>query len=76
MAQRLLQIRQRLREQGVVCVFREPQFESALIATIVEGTGAEVGVLDPLGTGIRPGPDAYFEMMRANADALARCLGR
>jgi len=33
-------------------------------------------VLDPLGTDVTRGPDAYFELMNANADALLACLNR
>ena len=57
------------------CVFAEPQFEPKLVATVIEGTGARTGVLDPLGTDQEPGPDAWFAMMRANAQALVDCLG-
>jgi zinc transport system substrate-binding protein len=55
-------------------VFREPQFESALIETVIEGTGADRGVLDPLGADLLPGPDSYFQMMLANAEAMVDCL--
>ena len=58
------------------CVFREPQVDSGLVDTIVEGTGANRGVLDPLGARLTPGPDAYFEMMTANAAAMVDCLAR
>jgi ABC-type Zn2+ transport system substrate-binding protein/surface adhesin len=33
-------------------------------------------VLDPEGGAREAGPDAYFELMRANAAALVSCLGR
>lgn len=59
---------------GARCVFAEPQFEPRLVGTIIEGTGARSGVLDPLGAGIAPGPDAWFELMRALADGLHACL--
>lgn len=73
-AARLREIRGRIAESDARCVFREPQFESALIATVVEGTAAEIGVLDPLGADFAPGPDGYFDMMRSNAGALVDCL--
>ena len=56
------------------CVFREPQFEPRLALTVVEGSGARLAVLDPLGADLAPGPDAWFAMMRAIADGLAACL--
>lgn len=73
-ARRLAAIRERIVASGARCVFAEPQFEPRLVGTIIEGTGARGGVLDPLGAGIAPGPDAWFELMRALADALHACL--
>lgn len=74
-ARQLVELRAVIRDRDVRCVFREPQFHAALVNTLTEGTGAGVGVLDPLGAGIPPGPEAWFQMMRANADAMAACLG-
>jgi zinc transport system substrate-binding protein len=73
-AQRLIGIRARIVATGARCVFSEPQFEPRLVSTIIEGTGARGGVLDPLGAGITPGPDAWFELMRALANGLYVCL--
>ena len=73
-ARRLRDIRARIRQHKAVCAFSEPQMQSSLIETITEGTAMKRDVLDALGAGIPPGPDAYFEMMSANAAALLRCL--
>ena len=75
-AARLAEIRERLRDARAECVFAEPQFEPGLVRTLVAGTGAAVGVLDPLGAAIEDGPDLYFTLMRANAAALRECLDR
>jgi zinc transport system substrate-binding protein len=64
-----------IRDHGVRCVFREPQFQSALVDTLVEKTDARVAVLDPLGADFPPGPDAWFQMMSANAETMVECLG-
>ena len=74
-AKRVKALRREIERSGARCVFREPQFESALVATLLEGTNARTGVLDPLGTDVTPGPDAYIELMSSNADALLDCLG-
>lgn len=74
-ARRLRELRAAIRDRGVRCVFREPQFHAALVDTLTEGTGAKVGVLDPLGAAFAPGPNAWFQMMQANAEAMAGCLG-
>ena len=59
----------------MACVFREPQFDSKLVTTVVEGTPAKAGVLDPDGGAtIPPGPQAYFQLMRNLAASLRACL--
>ncbi len=73
-ARRIHELRERLKESGARCVFSEPQFEPGLIATLIEGTGARSGVLDPIGADLAPGPDAWFRLMRNLADALVECL--
>ena len=75
-ARRIKALREEIAESGARCVFREPQFESALVQILLEDSDARAGVLDPLGTDVAPGPDAYFELMDANADALIECLNR
>ncbi|TWB22547.1 zinc transport system substrate-binding protein [Nitrospirillum amazonense] len=74
-AARLSQLRARIQASGATCVFAEPQFETALIGTLVDGTQAKRGVLDPEGALLPAGPDLYATLMRANAHALAGCLG-
>jgi zinc transport system substrate-binding protein len=75
-ARRIKTLRDEIARSGARCVFREPQFESALVQVLLEDSDARAGVLDPLGTGVAPGPDAYFALMDASADALIECLGR
>lgn len=75
-AKRVQMLRAQIREMGVRCIFREPQFESALIKTISEGTAARIAIIDPLGAALQPGTDAYFKMMQANTTAIIDCLAR
>ena len=72
---RVARIRATLKSGEAVCIFREPQFPPALIATLVRGTHARIGVLDPLGADLAPGPGLYRELMTQMGDALADCLG-
>jgi zinc transport system substrate-binding protein len=74
-AERLTQIRTRITETGAACVFAEPQFEPRLVQTLIEGTSAKAGVLDPEAGAIEEGPELYFTMMRGIADNLRACLG-
>lgn len=73
-ARRVHELRQTIKQLRVRCVFSEPQFESALIKTITDGTSAHRGVLDPLGAALEPGPDTYLRMMEANVSAIVDCL--
>ena len=73
-ARRLVALRRRMVETGAACLFAEPRFRPALVAAVIEGTGARAGMLDPLGADIAPGPEAYFTLMRALADDLLACL--
>ncbi|MBI4183457.1 MAG: zinc ABC transporter substrate-binding protein [Proteobacteria bacterium] len=73
-AKRLSELRGKILDLKAACVFSEPQFEPKLVGTIVAGTGARTGVLDPLGAALSPGPDSYFLLMEGLARGLADCL--
>jgi len=73
-AARVAEIQQRIAGLEAVCVFAEPQFEPRLVETLVEGSDARLGVLDPLGNAIAPGPDAYGDLLVQLARGLADCL--
>jgi zinc transport system substrate-binding protein len=73
-ARRLLKIRTRIKAQGVSCVFSEPQFQPKLVQTLIAGTDAQAGTLDPIGADLKAGPGLYFKLMRNLATNLAACL--
>ena len=73
-AERVKDLREKIRDLKVTCVFSEPQFEPKLVRTLVDGTGAQTGVLDPLGSSLTKGPDLYFELVREMARSLKECL--
>lgn len=73
-ARRLQALRKRIAQSGASCVFREPQFDAGLVATVTEGTPARPAMLDPLGAAIADGPALYATLMRDMAGALAGCL--
>jgi zinc transport system substrate-binding protein len=74
-AQRLREIHARLEQLDAACVFAEPQFEPTLVETLIEGTSAKRGVLDPLGAAADAGPNHYFQLLNGLADSLVDCLG-
>ena len=73
-AERITEIRARVQELGAACVFAEPQFEPKLISTVIEGTQARSGVIDPLGAELENGPDLYFQIIRNMASSIKTCL--
>jgi zinc transport system substrate-binding protein len=45
-----------------------------VISTVIEGSGARQGVLDPLGADLTPGPGAYQQLLLNLARDLKSCL--
>ena len=75
-AKRVKELREKIKSLNASCVFSEPQFEPKLIATVIEGTPAGTGVLDPLGVSIKAGPEMYFTLIRNMSKSLKNCLSR
>jgi zinc transport system substrate-binding protein len=73
-ARRIREIREKIKGLNARCVFSEPQFEPRLVATVIEGSGARTGVLDPLGAELPAGPETYFLLLNALADNLVAGL--
>lgn len=73
-AARVAEARDVVRTSGAVCVFSEPQFEPALVATVIEGSDAHAGVLDPVGADLAPGAALYPALIRGLAAAMVECL--
>ncbi len=73
-AERIAEIKAMFARRDATCVFTEPQFTPKLVAAVTEGTRAKSGVLDPLGSAIKSGPEHYFQMMRNLALAFRDCL--
>lgn len=75
-AHRLAELRELLLETStdIGCVFVEPAFDPASAEVLTEGTDLKTVVLDPLGTSIPPGADAYFLMMEDLAASFEECF--
>lgn len=71
---RIRDIRQAITNSGAGCVFSEPQFEPKLVQALIGGTSVRAGVLDPLGSDLKAGPELYFQLMEGLAGSLKRCL--
>jgi zinc transport system substrate-binding protein len=73
-AKRLKEVRGKIAEVKAACVFREPQYDGKVVQTVIEGTSARDGVLDPLGAGIAPGAGAYQQLLSQLSKDLKACL--
>ena len=73
-ARRLSQVRRRIVRHGIRCVFSEPQFDARLARTVVDGTAAKVGLVDPMGSRLRAGKGAYARLILSAARSVASCL--
>ncbi len=71
---RLRALRKKITTAKAECVFAEPQFEARVNKSVVEGTKARSGTLDPEGTQLTPGPELYATLMRNLAQNLKSCL--
>ncbi len=62
---------------ATTCLFPEPQHDPAQLTQLAEATGAKLGgALDPVGSTLTPGPDAYATLMRGLAQTIADCAAR
>lgn len=62
---------------STTCLFPEPQHDPAQLTQLAEATGAKLGgPLDPVGSTLTAGPDAYATLMRGMAQTIADCAAR
>ncbi|WP_435988735.1 zinc ABC transporter substrate-binding protein [Sulfitobacter sp. SH24] len=73
-AARVSELRALVADNGVKCVFAEPQFNPGLIAAVAEGQDTGAGTLDPLGADLEPGASLYADLLRGMAEDMAACL--
>ena len=75
-ARHIRRMRTIIAASGAHCIFREPQFKPQIFAAIAEDSDIHVGELDPLGVGLEPGVNGFFDLMRNLAHGYAGCLSR
>jgi zinc transport system substrate-binding protein len=71
---RIEEVQDKVTELGVSCAFSEPQFNPNLVQTVLRGTDASTGVMDPLGAELALGPDLYPQLLRNLSATLVECL--
>ncbi|WP_373019100.1 zinc ABC transporter substrate-binding protein [Thiomicrorhabdus sp.] len=77
---RVQAVRERIQQQGIRCVFKEPQFPAKRISAVVSGLDVKVGSLDPMGvysadgTRIESEYKTYDQLLTRLANAMSDCL--
>lgn len=71
---RLIDIRKKIKNKNVLCIFTEPQFSPKLVQTVISGTAVKKGILDPIGTSISPGPEMYFTLLNNISHSISNCF--
>ena len=72
--QRLNQVKKLIRDESVVCIFKEPQFSGKSAEAALIGTNASLGEIDPLGVGIEANARFNLKQLDALADGFLDCL--
>lgn len=73
-AKRMAALKDKLAKAQAACVFREPQFPAAVVDSLAQAANARVGLLDPQGAALPPGPALYPALLGNLADSLTKCL--
>ncbi len=71
---RINEIKSKILDDNVKCVFKEPQFPSQIVQTITKDTKANEGTLDPLGSELEPGKELYIKLIKNISKNLKQCL--
>jgi len=72
-AEQLSRIREVIEHEKVNCLFSEPQFNPAIIKSIVKDTNVKTGILDPLGSELDKGKNLYFNLLKNMSSSFKGC---
>jgi zinc transport system substrate-binding protein len=74
-AAKLAELQSEFQAGAYTCAFPEVQHDPALLTQLMQNTTTKLGAaLDPVGSSLPFGPDAYDALMRNIANALTDCL--
>ncbi|WP_341760255.1 zinc ABC transporter substrate-binding protein [Candidatus Endowatersipora endosymbiont of Watersipora subatra] len=75
-ASKIRSLQKAIQEKKIRCAFTEPQVEYHLLDTIIDSLPVHITELDPIGTKVPPGPEAYFQILNNLAVSFSHCLDR
>ncbi|GED41758.1 zinc ABC transporter substrate-binding protein [Cobetia marina] len=71
---RVKEIQARVARDNIQCVFREPQYNPALIESVFEGTGVKTSIVfEPLGVGLPLGEILYPQLIERLGQGILQC---
>lgn len=70
----LSNLQQKMIEGGITCALSEPQFSSRIFDNILTKEQVIRGTIDPLGSQLAPGKEAYTLLMKALAESFYGCV--
>jgi zinc transport system substrate-binding protein len=73
-AQRLRELQERIGNEQIACVFREPQHDASIAERVAADAGVGLGTLDPSGTSLTYGPGLYETLITSLAANIAECV--
>jgi zinc transport system substrate-binding protein len=71
---RLSALRKKIATLGPTCVFAEPNFEAKVVASVIEGSAAKTGIIDPEGATLPAGAGHYAATLRKLAQSHVSCF--
>jgi len=69
----LLRLQRIIETEDIRCIIAEPESNPAVLATLMAMKEMTLLMLDPLGSGISAGPNAYLVFLQGVADTFMRC---
>jgi len=73
-AAHLHEIQQRIGSGDIRCLLIEPQFKPRYLNTLIGDQPVRLIRADPLGSQVKAGPEAYFDILNNVSQAFAQCL--
>ena len=73
-AARLLETRRAIQAAGATCLFTEKGMDEPHLDLLLAAPNVVVVELDSIGSAMPAGADLYIDLMRANFDAISRCV--
>ena len=70
---RIIEIRGQVAEMGIGCVFSEPQFNPALVASVFQDAGINTAVIDSQGIELELSMALYPQMLESIAKEIVDC---